>query len=93
MSNTAAAATLVPIFGATAVVLGLSPVYLAIPVAMACSCSFMMPAGTPPNAVAYSSGMVSINEMNRGGVLIAIAAFLSVSLNMYFYAGPVVFGM
>ncbi|MDR1427921.1 MAG: SLC13 family permease, partial [Bifidobacteriaceae bacterium] len=40
MSNTAAAATLVPIFGATAVALGLSPVYLAIPVAMACSCSF-----------------------------------------------------
>jgi sodium-dependent dicarboxylate transporter 2/3/5 len=89
MSNTAAASTLVPIFGAVAIALGLSPVYLAIPVAMACSCAFMMPAGTPPNAVAYSSGVVSIGQMNRGGFLIAIAGVLMVSLNMYFYAGNI----
>ncbi|MDR1151476.1 MAG: DASS family sodium-coupled anion symporter [Bifidobacteriaceae bacterium] len=92
MSNTAAAATLVPIFGAVAVVLGMSPVYLAIPVAMACSCAFMMPAGTPPNAVAYSSGMVTIGQMNRAGFFIAIAGFLMVALNMYFYAGHVLPG-
>ncbi|MDR0432904.1 MAG: DASS family sodium-coupled anion symporter [Bifidobacteriaceae bacterium] len=89
MSNTAAAATLVPIFGAVATVLGMSPVYLAIPVAMACSCAFMMPAGTPPNAVAYSSGMVTIGQMNRAGVFMAIPGALMVALNMYFYAGNI----
>jgi sodium-dependent dicarboxylate transporter 2/3/5 len=89
MSNTAAASTLVPIFGAVAVALGMSPVYLAIPVAMACSCAFMMPAGTPPNAVAYSSGMVTIGQMNKAGFFIAIAGVFMVALNMYFYAGHV----
>jgi sodium-dependent dicarboxylate transporter 2/3/5 len=85
MSNTAAAATLIPMFGSVAIALGMSPVYLAIPVAMACSCAFMMPAGTPPNAVAFSSGYVSITQMNRGGVLIAIAGVFLVTLNMYFW--------
>jgi sodium-dependent dicarboxylate transporter 2/3/5 len=89
MSNTAAASTLVPIFASVAIALGMNPAYLAIPVAMACSCAFMMPAGTPPNAVAYSTGMVTIGQMNRAGFFIAIAGFLMVSLNMYFYAGPV----
>jgi sodium-dependent dicarboxylate transporter 2/3/5 len=52
---------------------------------MAASCSFMMPAGTPPNAVAYSSGMVTITEMNKAGVLIAVTAVLMVTANMVFW--------
>ncbi|MDR1825325.1 MAG: SLC13 family permease [Bifidobacteriaceae bacterium] len=85
MSNTAAASVLVPIFGLMAMDIGRSPVFLAIPVAMAASCAFMMPAGTPPNAVAYSSGMVSINEMNKAGFLIAIASIFLVTTAMFTY--------
>jgi sodium-dependent dicarboxylate transporter 2/3/5 len=86
MSNTAAAATLIPLFGAVALNLNLSPIALALPVAMAASCAFMMPAGTPPNAVAYSSGMIKISEMNKAGVLIALAAVLMVTINTFFWA-------
>ncbi|MDR3201660.1 MAG: DASS family sodium-coupled anion symporter [Bifidobacteriaceae bacterium] len=89
MSNTAAAATLIPIFGSVAVALGMSPVYLAIPVAMAASCAFMMPAGTPPNAVAYSSGMIRIGDMNRGGFLIAVAGVLAVALSMFVWGARI----
>jgi sodium-dependent dicarboxylate transporter 2/3/5 len=85
MSNTAAAATLIPLFGAVAIRLGLPVALLALPVGMAASCSFMMPAGTPPNAVAYSSGMVTITEMNKAGVLIAVTAVLMVTANMVFW--------
>ncbi|MDR2454638.1 MAG: SLC13 family permease [Bifidobacteriaceae bacterium] len=85
MSNTAAAATLIPLFGSVALALGLPPALLALPVAMAASCAFMMPAGTPPNAVAYSSGMVTISQMNKAGVLIALAAVLAVAANMVFW--------
>ncbi|MDR2378823.1 MAG: SLC13 family permease [Bifidobacteriaceae bacterium] len=92
MSNTAAAATLIPIFGAAAIALGYSPVMLAIPVAMAASCAFMMPAGTPPNAVAYSSGMIRIGDMNRAGVLIAIVGVIMVSVNMFIW-GQVALGL
>jgi sodium-dependent dicarboxylate transporter 2/3/5 len=92
MSNTAAAATLIPIFGAVAMALGFSPEMLAIPVAMAASCAFMMPAGTPPNAVAYSSGMIRIGDMNRAGALIAIAGVVMVSVNMFIW-GRVALGL
>jgi sodium-dependent dicarboxylate transporter 2/3/5 len=92
MSNTAAAATLIPIFGSVAVALGYSEIMLALPVALAASCAFMMPAGTPPNAVAYSSGMIKIGDMNRSGVLIAIAAVIMVSITMFFW-GRFVFGL
>jgi sodium-dependent dicarboxylate transporter 2/3/5 len=85
MSNTAAAATLIPLFGSVALALHLPAALLALPVAMAASCAFMMPAGTPPNAVAYSSGMVTIGEMNKAGVLIAITAVLAVTANMVFW--------
>ncbi|MDR0592683.1 MAG: SLC13 family permease [Bifidobacteriaceae bacterium] len=92
MSNTAAAATLIPIFGSVALALGHSPVMLVLPVAMAASCAFMMPAGTPPNAVAYSSGMIRIGEMNKAGVLIAIAGVIMVSVNMFIW-GRVALGL
>jgi sodium-dependent dicarboxylate transporter 2/3/5 len=92
MSNTAAAATLIPIFGSVAIVLGYSPVMLAIPVAMAASCAFMMPAGTPPNAVAYSSGMIKIGDMNRAGAMIAVAGVLMVAVNMFIW-GRLVLGL
>jgi sodium-dependent dicarboxylate transporter 2/3/5 len=85
MSNTAAAAALIPIFGSVAAALGESPALLAVPVAMAASCAFMMPAGTPPNAVAYSSGLVKIGDMNRAGLLIAVIGVLLVSANMFFW--------
>jgi sodium-dependent dicarboxylate transporter 2/3/5 len=91
MSNTAAAATLIPIFGSVAIALGRSPIFLVIPVALAASCAFMMPAGTPPNAVAYSSGLVRIQDMNKGGVLIAIACVVLVSAAMFAW-GIKVFG-
>ncbi|MDR1633468.1 MAG: SLC13 family permease [Bifidobacteriaceae bacterium] len=92
MSNTAAAATLIPIFGSVSIALGHSPVMLALPVAMAASCAFMMPAGTPPNAVAYSSGMITIGDMNKAGVLIAIAGVIMVAVNMFIW-GRVALGL
>ncbi|MDR3359247.1 MAG: SLC13 family permease, partial [Bifidobacteriaceae bacterium] len=92
MSTTAAAATLIPLFGAVAINLGYEPVMLALPVAMAASGAFMMPAGTPPNAVAYSSGMVRITDMNRGGILIALAAVVMVAVNMFFW-GRLILGL
>ncbi|MDR2565763.1 MAG: SLC13 family permease [Bifidobacteriaceae bacterium] len=92
MSNTAAAATLIPIFGSVSMALGQSPAMLALPVAMAASCSFMMPAGTPPNAVAYSSGMITIGDMNKAGALIAVAGVIMVSVNMFIW-GQVALGL
>lgn len=67
-SNTATAAAFLPIASALAVGIGVSPVLLAVPAAMAASCGFMMPVGTPPNAMVYATGRVTIQQMMRAGI-------------------------
>ncbi len=72
-SNTATTATLVPILAALAIGVGLHPYTLIVPVAMAASCAFMMPVATPPNAIVFGSGYVSIPQMCRAGLWLNIA--------------------
>ena len=84
MSNTAMVSVFIPIIALFAQNAGIPITQLAIPVALAASCAFMLPVGTPPNAIVFSSGQLTINQMARTGlvlnligtVLIAIFAFL-----------------
>lgn len=66
-SNTATAAALMPVIGAIAVQTGADPAALAMPIAMAASCAFMLPMATGPNAVIFGSGQITIPEMARAG--------------------------
>ncbi|HEU5161742.1 MAG TPA: SLC13 family permease, partial [Thermoanaerobaculia bacterium] len=67
-SNTATAATFLPLVASLAAGLGIDPLLLAIPTALAASCSFMLPAGTPPNALVYADGRLTIAQMARAGI-------------------------
>lgn len=67
-SNTATAATFLPVLGGVAVGLGRDPLLLAVPAALAASGAFMLPVATPPNAIVYGSGSVTIHEMVRAGI-------------------------
>jgi sodium-dependent dicarboxylate transporter 2/3/5 len=66
-SNTATTATLIPVLGALAPGLGLDPLLLIVPAALAASCAFMLPVATPPNAIVFGSGLIQINDMIRAG--------------------------
>ncbi|HUF28784.1 MAG TPA: SLC13 family permease [Gemmatimonadaceae bacterium] len=66
-SNTATAAAFLPVVAATAVALGADPLVLAIPAAVGASCAFMLPVATPPNAIVYGTGDVTIPQMVRAG--------------------------
>jgi solute carrier family 13 (sodium-dependent dicarboxylate transporter), member 2/3/5 len=79
-SNTATTATLVPVLAAAAVSLGLEPFAIIIVTAFAASCAFMMPVATPPNAIVFSSGRISIPEMARAGFVINIVAIVVVAI-------------
>ena len=57
-----------PVAGGVALGIGADPLLLAIPVALAATCAFMLPVATPPNAIAYSSGYVTMGEMIKGGI-------------------------
>jgi len=66
-SNTAVTATLLPVIAASATGLGLAPAPLLVAVAVAASCAFMLPVATPPNAIVFASGQVTIAQMARAG--------------------------
>lgn len=58
---------------------------LAIPVALAATCAFMLPVATPPNAIAYGSGYVTIGQMVKGGLwlnLFSIVAITAVTMTL-----------
>ena len=67
-SNLATTATLLPVVGAMALQAGVSPLLLCIPVTLAASFAFMLPVATPPNAIVFSSGMLTIPQMVKAGL-------------------------
>ncbi len=79
-SNTATAATFIPVLGGVAVGIGVDPTTLLIPAALAATCAFMLPVGTPPNAIVFGSGAVRISEMARGGAVLNVVGVLLITL-------------
>ncbi len=84
-SNTASAALLVPIFIAMAAEFDLAAATLVLPLALAASCAFMLPVGTPPNAIVFGSGRIPQRTMMRTGfvlnlLFIALIAAMSMLL-------------
>jgi len=59
------------------------PVLFAI--TMGASCDFMLPAGTPPNAIVFGSGYIRLSTMMRVGFLLDVAAAIIVTLYMLVY--------
>jgi sodium-dependent dicarboxylate transporter 2/3/5 len=79
-SNTATAATFIPVLGGVAVGIGADPTTLLIPAALAATCAFMLPVGTPPNAIVFGSGAVKITEMARGGAVLNVVGIVLITL-------------
>lgn len=88
-SNTATAATFIPVVGGVALGLQLDPLILTIPVALAATCAFMLPVATPPNAVAYGSGYVTIGQMVKGGIWLNLIGIVLITATVYLLAVPV----
>lgn len=90
MSNTATANLLIPISISIAAGLGASPYFIAVPVAISASFAFMLPISTPPNAIVYSYGFISIKEMACVGIFFNIIGLILVTLFSY-YVMPLIF--
>lgn len=79
-SNLATTATLLPVMGAIAIQAGVPPIVLTVPVTIAASCAFMLPVATPPNAIVFSTGAISIPQMVKAGVFLNIIGIVIVSI-------------
>lgn len=78
-SNAATTSTFLPIAAAMAVALGQPPVMLSAAVALSSSCAFMLPVATPPNAIVFGSGLVTLHQMMRTGVWLNIFCWIILS--------------
>lgn len=83
MSNTASAALFLPIVYTLAIELKINPALLVLPATLAASYGFMLPVGTPPNALVFSTGFIPQKDMLRVGAIINI--LFSLILTIFFY--------
>ena len=79
-SNIATTATFLPVIAAIAYKSGIDPIVLTVPVTFAASCAFMLPVATPPNAIVYGSGLLTIPKMARAGMALNIIGIIVVSI-------------
>ncbi len=92
MSNVATLTAFLPVIIVVALGFGENPLTFAIPAALVASCAFMLPIGTPPNAIVFGSGLITIPQMARTGFLINIYGLIVINLISYILL-PVVFGV
>ena len=89
-SNLATTATFLPVIAAIAAQSSIEPLVLCVPVTLAASCAFMLPVATPPNAIVFSSGVLTIPEMVRAGFFMNLVALVVLTL-LATLAVPLVF--
>lgn len=80
MSNVALVSIFLPVVGGVALGAGIDPVLVLMPVTLAASCAFMLPMSTPPNAIVFASGHVSVAQMVRAGFWLNIIAILIIAV-------------
>lgn len=83
MSNTASAALFLPIVYTLAVELKINPALLVLPATIAASYGFMLPVGTPPNALVFATGYIPQRDMLSVGAILNI--LFSIILAIFFY--------
>lgn len=91
-SNTATSSMLMPILASMAIAMNIHPYGLMISAATACSFAFLLPVATPPNAVVFGSGYVTIPQMVKAGIYLEIPGIPLIASLAYFYL-PIVWGV
>ncbi|PRY90477.1 SLC13 family permease [Mongoliibacter ruber] len=84
-SNVATASMILPILAAVSYSMGVHPFGLMVGATMAASCAFMLPVATPPNAVVFGSGYLTIPDMFRAGLWMNIISIILITIFTYFF--------
>ena len=82
-SNTASAALLVPMFASIAAQMGLPERVLALVIGIGASCAFMLPVGTPPNAIVFATGKIRQRDMVGAGFMLSVLSIAAISVWAY----------
>ncbi len=83
-SNTATTEMILPIIASLAVAIHVNPLLLMIPATLSASCAFMLPVATPPNAIIFGSGRISVGRLARTGLLLNFIGVILITAAIYF---------
>jgi sodium-dependent dicarboxylate transporter 2/3/5 len=86
-SNIATASAFLPILGSVALGIGIDPLLLVVPPAIAASCAFMLPVATPPNAIVFGSGQIRIAQMAKAGLWLNLVGIILITITTYTLGG------
>ncbi len=75
-SNTAVASAIIPVLLALGEALAIPPAELVLTVAISANLAFMLPVGTPPNALVYSTNLVPVRSMIQAGLVLNLVAIV-----------------
>ena len=84
MSNVAQVIVFAPVVMGIAMATGVDPYMLGIPMTLAASCASMMPMGTPPNAIVFSTGHLKLSEMMKAGLIMNLISIILIILSGLF---------
>lgn len=87
-SNFVVASAFLPVAYSMAQSLGIDPMLLMMTVTLSASFAFMLPTGTPTNAIAFGSGYIDIPDMIRAGAVIKVIAVIVFPVVLYCVAKP-----
>ncbi len=73
-SNVATTSMAMPVMAGAAIEFSMEPLLLMTTAALAASMAFMLPAATPPNAIVFGSGYITIPQMSRAGLFLNLCA-------------------
>jgi len=87
-SNTAQVATMLRFSPRSRRYWGVPPALLLLPATIAASCAFMMPVGTPPNAIVFGTGLVRMPQMIKAGFWLNVSGIFLITALTYLLIGP-----
>jgi len=90
-SNLATTAMILPILAPLALELDVHPYTLMVGATIGASCAFMLPVATPPNAVVFGSGYLSIPDMMKAGIWLNIISIIIIT-GLVYYGLPYLWG-
>lgn len=84
-SNTAITQVSLPVLASLAVSIQVNPLFLMLPATLAASCGFMLPVGTPPNAIVFGTGEVRMADMVKTGLILDVISVVLLTACMFLF--------
>lgn len=88
VSNFVVVAAFLPVLSGLADTIGTSPLFIMMAVALSSSLAFMLPLGTPPNALVFGTEYLETKDMVKAGFVVKIIGIVLFPIVMFLIARP-----